>query len=188
MTYYRLERQCRLNKQHQRTNKRQHYNTKNCSAGEQQSHTKGTHMNDTISITEAAKRFSVSQETVKRWLRKEKLEGYKDEGKWYVKTNNDNFEQQLTHRCVSDEHHNEQEKEKKDEIKKLFDLLEGKDMQITSLTNQNESLSQQLDRLSQLLLISHKSIQDLTSQNQLLIETSQQKKPSLWQRLIGQKI
>ena len=76
----------------------------------------------------------------------------------------------------------------KDEIKKLFDLLEGKDMQITSLTHQNESLSQQLDRLSQLLLISHKSIQDLTSQNQLLIETTQQKKPSFWQRLIGQKI
>ena len=49
-------------------------------------------MNDTISITEAAKRFSVSQETVKRWLRKEKLEGYKDEGKWYVKTNNDKFD------------------------------------------------------------------------------------------------
>ena len=44
------------------------------------------------------------------------------------------------------------------------------------------------NQAQQLSAMQQKTIDKLTEQNQLLLETTQQKKPSFWQRLIGQKI
>jgi len=67
---------------------------------------------------------------------------------------------------------------------RISDLKE----QILEKDTQMKSLLQQQDQSQQLLAMQQKSLNTLAEQNQLLIETTQQKKPSFWQRLIGQKI
>ena len=78
---------------------------------------------------------------------------------------------------------------------KGFDqIIEEKDTRISDLKEQilekdtqMKSLLQQQDQSQQLLAMQQNSLNTLTEQNQLLIESSQQKKSSFWQRLIGQK-
>ena len=60
--------------------------------------------------------------------------------------------------------------------------------QIDTKDQQISEKDQQIDRLTQIVAMQQQSIQSITSQNQLLIETTQQNKPSFWQRLIGHKI
>ena len=67
---------------------------------------------------------------------------------------------------------------------RISDLKE----QILEKDTQMKSLLQQQDQSQQLLAMQQSSLNTLTEQNQLLIESSQQKKSSFWQRLIGQKI
>ena len=66
--------------------------------------------------------------------------------------------------------------------------IDTKDQQISEKDNQISEKDKQIDHLTQIVAMQQQSIQSITSQNQLLLETSQQKKPSFWQRLIGQKI
>ena len=68
---------------------------------------------------------------------------------------------------------------------KLISTLESHN---STLTEQVRDLQKSLDQSQQLLAMQQKTIDRLTEQNQLLLETTQQKKPSFWQRLIGQKI
>jgi septal ring factor EnvC (AmiA/AmiB activator) len=68
---------------------------------------------------------------------------------------------------------------------KLISTLESHN---STLTEQVRDLQKSLDQSQQLLAMQQKSLNTLAEQNQLLIETTQQKKPSFWQRLIGQKI
>ena len=65
--------------------------------------------------------------------------------------------------------------------------IDTKDQQISEKDNQISEKDKQIDHLTQIVAMQQQSIQSITSQNQLLLETSQQKKPSFWQRLIGQK-
>ena len=60
--------------------------------------------------------------------------------------------------------------------------------QIDTKDQQISEKDKQVDHLTQIVAMQQQSIQSITSQNQLLIESSYQKKPSFWQRLIGQKI
>ena len=60
--------------------------------------------------------------------------------------------------------------------------------QLTEKDRQIESFLEQQDQFQKIVAMQQQSIQNITSQNQLLIESSYQKKPSFWQRLIGQKI
>ena len=60
--------------------------------------------------------------------------------------------------------------------------------QIDTKDQQISEKDKQVDHLTQIIAMQQQSIQSITSQNQLLIESSYQKKPSFWQRLIGQKI
>ena len=66
--------------------------------------------------------------------------------------------------------------------------IDTKDQQISEKDNQISEKDKQIDHLTQIVAMQQQSIQSITSQNQLLLETTQQKKPSFWQRLIGQKI
>ena len=68
---------------------------------------------------------------------------------------------------------------------KLISTLESHN---STLTEQVRDSQKSLDQSQQLLAMQQKTIDRLTEQNQLLLETSQQKKPSFWQRLIGQNI
>ena len=66
--------------------------------------------------------------------------------------------------------------------------IDTKDQQISEKDQQISEKDKQIDHLTQIVAMQQQSIQSITSQNQLLIESSYQKKPSFWQRLIGQKI
>ena len=66
-------------------------------------------------------------------------------------------------------------------------LINTLKQQLTEKDRQIESFLEQQDQFQKIVAMQQQSIQSITSQNQLLIETTQQKKPSLWQRLIGQK-
>ena len=60
--------------------------------------------------------------------------------------------------------------------------------QLEKKDNCIDELLKQQNQAQQLSAMQQKTIDKLTEQNQLLLETTQQKKPSFWQRLIGQKI
>ena len=60
--------------------------------------------------------------------------------------------------------------------------------QLTEKDRQIESFLEQQDQFQKIVAMQLQSIQSITSQNLLLIESCYQKKPSFWQRLIGQKI
>ena len=70
------------------------------------------------------------------------------------------------------------------DAQKLISTLE---LHNSTLTEQVRDLQKSLDQSQQLLAMQQNSLSTLAEQNQLLIESSQQKKPSFWQRLIGQK-
>ena len=79
--------------------------------------------------------------------------------------------------CRHNEKHNENDP--------LINILK---QQLTEKDRQIESFLEQQDQFQKIVAMQQQSIQSITSQNQLLIESSYQKKPSFWQRLIGQKI
>ena len=60
--------------------------------------------------------------------------------------------------------------------------------QLEKKDNRIDELLKQQNQAQQLSAMQQKTIDRLTEQNQLLLETTQQKKPSFWQRLIGQQI
>ena len=70
------------------------------------------------------------------------------------------------------------------DAQKLISTLE---LHNSTLTEQVRDLQKSLDQSQQLIAMQQNSLSTLAEQNQLLIESSQQKKPSFWQRLIGQK-
>ena len=103
---------------------------------------------------------------------------------------------QCIDQCLNVEPGSEQSSTNTNGSSKGFDkIIEEKDTRISDLKDQLlekdtqiKSLLKQQDQSQQLLAMQQNSLNTLTAQNQLLIESSQQKKPSFWQRLIGQKI
>ena len=103
---------------------------------------------------------------------------------------------QCIDQCLNVEPESEQSSTNTNGSSKGFDkIIEEKDTRISDLKDQLlekdtqiKSLLKQQDQSQQLLAMQQNSLNTLTAQNQLLIESSQQKKPSFWQRLIGQKI
>ena len=122
--------------------------------------------NTIVTATEASKKLNVSSQTVKRWIREGKLKGHKSEGRWYVQTDDPTFDQHMVNNNGSSVEH------LRDEIKHLRELLERRDLQ-------NDSMSQQIDHLSQLLAVAHKSLQQVTEKFQLLED---RRRFSFWQR------
>ena len=121
-------------------------------------------------IKEAAEHFNFSPITIRRKIKNGELQADKVGNQWFV-----HVEQET--------HQNEQQvnqadpsaliEQQQSEIEHLREQLARKDEQI-------ESLTQEIDRLTQLLAVSQKSIQQLTQQNQLLLED---KRKPLWRRL-----
>ena len=126
-----------------------------------------------LTINQAAQQLNLSSKNVRRWLKTGKLNGEKVDGKWYVQADstfahylnpNVQMETQLALEQLQDE------------TRHLRALLDNRD-------NQIESMNQHVERLSQLLAVSHKSLQQVTDQVQLLVEDN--RKPSFWKRLFG---
>ena len=130
-------------------------------------------MNTKLTINQAARKLNLSSKNVRRWLKSGKLNGEKVDGKWYVQADAI-FEHYLNPNVHIDTQLALEQL--KDETRHLRELLASRD-------NQIESMNQQIERLSQLLAVSHKSLQQVTDQHHLLIEDN--RKPSFWKRLFG---
>ena len=126
-----------------------------------------------LTVNQAAQQLNLSSKSVKHWLKGGKLNGEKVDGKWYVQADT-TFEHYLNPNVQMDTQLALEQLQ--DETRHLRALLDNRDSQI-------ESMNQHIERLSQLLAISHRSIQQVTDQVQLLIEDN--RKPSFWKRLFG---
>ena len=131
-------------------------------------------MDTKLTVKRAGRKLNLSSKNVKRWLKNGKLNGEKIQGKWYVQVDT-TFEyyrnagglQMDIYLSVG---------QLKGETKHLRELLANRDEQI-------ESMNQQIERLSQLLAVAHRSLQQFTDQHNLLIENN--RKRSFWKRLFG---
>ena len=124
-------------------------------------------------VNQAAQRLNLSPKSVKRWIKGGKLNGEKVNGKWYVQADR-TFEHYLNANVQMDTQLALEQLQ--DETRYLRELLANRDTQI-------ESMNQHIERLSQLLAVSHRSLQQVTDQSQLLTEDN--RKPSFWKRLFG---
>ena len=130
-------------------------------------------MDTKLTVNQAAQRLNLSPKSVKRWIKGGKLNGEKVNGKWYVQADR-TFEHYLNANVQMDTQLALEQLQ--DETRYLRELLANRDTQI-------ESMNQHIERLSQLLAVSHRSLQQVTDQSQLLIEDN--RKPSFWKRLLG---
>jgi chromosome segregation ATPase len=126
-----------------------------------------------LTVNQAAQQLNLSSKSVKHWLKGGKLNGEKVDGKWYVQANS-TFEHYLNPNTQMETQLALEQLQ--DETRHLRALLDNRDSQI-------ESMNQHIERLSQLLAISHRSLQQITDQYHLLIEDN--RKPSFWKRLFG---
>ena len=130
-------------------------------------------MDTQLTINQAARKLNLSSKNVRRWLKSGKLNGEQVDGKWYVQVDTV-FEHYLNPNAHMDTQIALEQLQ--DETRHLRELLDNRD-------NQIESMNHHIERLSQLLAVSHRSLQQVTDQVQLLIEDNQ--KPSFWKRLFG---
>ena len=130
-------------------------------------------MDTQLTVNQAARKLNLSSKSVRRWLKSGKLNGEQVDGKWYVQADTV-FEHYLNPNAHMDTQLALEQLQ--DETRHLRELLANRDSQI-------ESMTQHIERLSQLLAISHRSLQQVTEQVQLLIEDK--RKPSFWKRLFG---
>ena len=133
----------------------------------------GIHMDTKLTVNQAAHQLNLSSKSVKRWLKRGKLNGEKVDGKWYVQADS-TFEHYLNPNVQMDTQLALEQL--KDETRHLRELLASRDSQI-------ESMNQHIERLSQLLAVSHRSLQQVTDQSPPLMEDN--RKPSFWKRLFG---
>ena len=130
-------------------------------------------MDTKLTVNQAAHQLNLSSKSIKRWLKRGKLNGEKVDGKWYVQADS-TFEHYLNPNVQMDTQLALEQLQ--DETRHLRELLDNRDNQIASMT-------QHIERLSQLLAVSHRSLQQITDQHHLLIEDN--RKPSFWKRLFG---
>ena len=130
-------------------------------------------MDAKLTVKQAGQKLNLSSKNVKRWLKSGKLNGEKMNGKWHVQVDSTfeyylNANAQMEVQLAIDQ--------LKDETRHLRESLANRDKQI-------EAMKQQIERLSQLLAVAHRSLQQVTDQHNLLIEDN--RKPSFWKRLFG---
>ena len=137
-----------------------------------------------VSIGEAAVHYGVSQTTIHTWIKENKIQSERVSGRRWVfledKTSQETYQ--------PDDETYQDELNFKIENEYLKQKVIDKEKQVEEANNQINELLKQQNQAQQLSAMQQKTIDRLTEQNQLLLETTQQKKPSFWQRLIGQKI
>jgi len=135
-------------------------------------------MTQWISIPQAAITLGITERALQYRVKKGTIESKLENGKRLVRVDADTPVRENVHEIL-------REKESRiddlqEQISNLRYQLTRRDEQIESLMQQHHHTQQSLDHAQQLLAVSQKSIQQLTQQNQLLLED--QRKP-LWRRL-----
>ena len=161
-------------------------------------------MTKKLSVGEAAVFYGVSQTTIHTWIKEEKIQSERVSGRRWVLIENDNNASceasqgtyqgtsqtfQTDPQGISQASQASSQVEKVEiENKYLKQTLADKEKQIDDANHQIKELLKQQDQGQQLAAMQQKTIDKLTEQNQLLLETSQEeKKVGFWGRLIGQR-
>ena len=161
-------------------------------------------MTKKVSVGEAAVFYGVSQTTIHTWIKEEKMQSERVSGRRWVLIENDNnasceasqASPQVTSQTFQTDPQgtsqasqvNSQVEKVEIENKYLKQTLADKEKQIDDANHQIKELLKQQDQGQQLAAMQQKTIDKLTEQNQLLLETSQEeKKVGFWGRLIGQR-
>ena len=161
-------------------------------------------MTKKVSVGEAAVFYGVSQTTIHTWIKEEKIQSERVSGRRWVLIENDNNASceasQGTYQGTSQTFQTDpqgisQASQASSQIEKveienkyLKQTLADKEKQIDDANHQIKELLKQQDQGQQLAAMQQKTIDKLTEQNQLLLETSQEeKKVGFWGRLIGQR-
>ena len=137
-----------------------------------------------VSIGEAAVHYGVSQTTIHTWIKENKIQSERVSGRRWVFLEDKTYQETYQ----PDDETSQDELNFKIENEYLKQKVIDKEKQVEEANNQINELLKQQNQAQQLSAMQQKTIDKLTEQNQLLLETTQQKKPSFWQRLIGQKI
>ena len=161
-------------------------------------------MTKKVSVGEAAVFYGVSQTTIHTWIKEGKIQSERVSGRRWVLIENDNNASceasqagsqgtsqtfQANPQGTSQASQASSQVEKVEiENKYLKQTLADKEKQIDDANHQIKELLKQQDQGQQLAAMQQKTIDKLTEQNQLLLETSQEeKKVGFWGRLIGQR-
>ena len=141
-----------------------------------------------VSIGEAAVHYGVSQTTIHTWIKENKIQSERVSGRRWVFLEDETSQDASQETSQPDDETYQDELNFKIENEYLKQKVIDKEKQVEEANNQINELLKQQNQAQQLSAMQQKTIDKLTEQNQLLLETTQQKKPSFWQRLIGQKI
>jgi len=161
-------------------------------------------MTKKVSVGEAAVFYGVSQTTIHTWIKEEKIQSERVSGRRWVLIENDNnasceasqeSPQGTSQTFQTDPQGTSQASQASSQVEKveienkyLKQTLADKEKQIDDANHQIKELLKQQDQGQQLAAMQQKTIDKLTEQNQLLLETSQEeKKVGFWGRLIGQR-
>ena len=161
-------------------------------------------MTKKVSVGEAAVFYGVSQTTIHTWIKEEKIQSERVSGRRWVLIENDNnasceasqaSSQGTSQTFQTDPQGTSQASQASSQVEKveienkyLKQTLADKEKQIDDANHQIKELLKQQDQGQQLAAMQQKTIDKLTEQNQLLLETSQEeKKVGFWGRLIGQR-
>ena len=161
-------------------------------------------MTKKVSVGEAAVFYGVSQTTIHTWIKEEKIQSERVSGRRWVLIENDNntsceasqaSPQGPSQTFQTDPQGTSQASQASSQVEKveienkyLKQTLADKEKQIDDANHQIKELLKQQDQGQQLAAMQQKTIDKLTEQNQLLLETSQEeKKVGFWGRLIGQR-
>ena len=131
-----------------------------------------------MTITEAAKTVKKSRQTIYNYI---------EQGKLKASRNGKGFEVELEDLLdafeMSKEASNKTDNVSSDNVSnQASNGLSNVDMYIDTLIKQQDEKDRQIQELHQIVAMQQKSLDKLTSQNQLLLEDTR-RKPSLWQRL-----
>ena len=152
-------------------------------------------MHSKFTATQASQKLNISPYTIKRWIQQGKLNGDKNDGKWYV-FNDEVFAQHL--HSNDEQIHNSVAQHLHSKIEHLKSLVSEKDKQLADknvriedlreyLTRRDEhieSLTQELGHLTQIVAMSQKNIGALTEQlddSRQMIEDMRSR--SWWKRI-----
>ena len=161
-------------------------------------------MTKKVSVGEAAVFYGVSQTTIHTWIKEEKIQSERVSGRRWVLIENDNNAsceasqgayQGTSQTFQTGPQQTSQASQASSQVEKveienkyLKQTLADKEKQIDDANHQIKELLKQQDQGQQLAAMQQKTIDKLTEQNQLLLETSQEeKKVGFWGRLIGQR-
>ena len=161
-------------------------------------------MTKKVSVGEAAVFYGVSQTTIHTWIKEKKIQSERVSGRRWILIENDNAStceasqetfQGTSQTFQTDSQGTSQASQASSQVEKveienkyLKQTLADKEKQIDDANHQIKELLKQQDQGQQLAAMQQKTIDKLTEQNQLLLETSQEeKKVGFWGRLIGQR-